>query len=126
MRGLNKLYWLKIDMDNIRKEIDNLPTVSSPQITGMPHGTRISNPTVEYVLRKEFLEEQLAKLEEKYKSEFKRISGVIKQIDDPDIQAIARMRLIDNMEWEDIGAKMYLDRTTCSKRLRKYIKNMDI
>ena len=126
MRGLNKLYYLKIDIENIKEEIKSLPTISSPQITGMPHGTEVSNPLETYLLKKEALIEKLNQKIEKYTDELIRIEGVIDRIDDIEVRAIARMRFIQNMKWEDIGEKMYLERTTCSKKLRKYIDSMDI
>lgn len=126
MRGLNKLYYLKIDIENIKEEINSLPTISSPQLTGMPHGTGISNPTVNYVIKKEELLQKLNQKIERYTEELLRVEAIIDRIDDPETRAIARMRFIQNMRWEDIGAKMHLERTTCSKKLRKYIKSMDI
>jgi hypothetical protein len=126
MRGLNKLYYLKIDIENIKEEIKSLPTINSPQLTGMPHGTGVSNPIETYFLKKEALIEKLNQKIEKYTEELIRIEEVIERIDDPEIRAIARMRFIQNMKWEDIGEKMYLERTTCSKKLRKYIDSMDI
>ena len=126
MRGLNKLYYLKIDIENIKAEIRNLPTISSPQITGMPHGTGVSNPIEKYFLKKEALIEKLNQKIELYTDELVRIEGIIDRIDDPEIKAIARMRFILNMKWEDIGDKVHQERTTCSKKLRKYIKGMDI
>ena len=126
MRGLNKLYYLKVDIENIKEEIRSLPTISSSQITGMPHGTDVRNPLETYYLKKERLIEKLNQKIEKYTDELIRIEGIIDTIDDPEIRAIARMRFIQNMKWEDIGEKMYLERTTCSKKLRKYIDSMDI
>ena len=126
MRGLNKLYYLKIDIENIKEEIRSLPTISSPELTGMPHGTGVSNPIERYFLKKEALMEKLNAKVEKYTEELMRIEGVIERIDDPEVRAIARMRFILNMKWEDIGDKVHLERTTCSKKLRKYINNMDI
>ena len=126
MRGLNKLYYLKIDIENIKEEIKSLPTISSSQLTGMPHGTDVSNPIEAYILKKEALIEKLNTKIEKYTEELIRIEEIIERIDDPEVRAIARMRFIQNMKWEDIGEKMYLERTTVSKKLRKYINNMDI
>jgi hypothetical protein len=126
MRGLNKLYYLNIEIENIREEIRSLPMISSPQITGMPRGSGISEPSAVYLLKKEFLENKLDQVEKKYKAEFERVKGIIDRIDDDEIQAIARYRLIDNMKWEDIGEKVHLERTTCAKKLKKYIKSMDI
>ena len=126
MRGLNKLYYLKIDIENIKKEIESLPTISASQLTGMPHGTDVGNPVEKYFLKKEALIGKLNQKIERYTDELIRIEGIIDTIDDPEIRAIARMRFIQNMKWEDIGDKMYLERTTCSKKLRKYIDSMDI
>lgn len=126
MMGLNKLYYLKIDIENIKAEIRSLPTISSPEITGMPHGTGISNPVLSYVLKKEALTEKLNQKIEKYAYELARIEGIIERIDDIEVRTIARMRFILCMKWEDIGEKIHLERTTCSKKLRKYIEKMDL
>ena len=126
MRGLNKLYYLKIDIENIKEEIKSLPTISSSQLTGMPHGTDVSNPIEAYILKKEALIEKLNSKIEKYTEELIRIEGVIERIDDPEVRAIARMRFVQCMKWEDIGDKIHLDRTNCARKLKKYIKNMDI
>ena len=126
MRGLNKLYYLKIDIENIQKEIDSLPTISSPQLTGMPHGSGVSNPIVSYVIKKEELTERLNQKIARYTEELVRIETIIDGIEDAEVRAIARMRFVQCMKWEDIGDRVHLERTTCAKKLKKYIKSMDI
>lgn len=126
MKGLNKLYYIKIEIENIKNEIKSLPIISSPQYTGMPHGTGVSNPIESYYLKKEKLLEKLNNKIEKYTEELIRIEDIIDRIDDIEIRTIARMRFILNMRWEDIGEELHLERTTCSKKLRKYINSMDI
>ena len=126
MRGLNKLYYLKLDIENIKEEIRNIPTISSPQITGMPHGTDVSNPIEKYFLKKEALIEKLNLKIEKYTEELIRIEEIIDTIDDEEVRTIARMRFVQCLKWEEIGEKIHLERTTCSKKLRKYIDSMDI
>ena len=126
MRGLNKLYYLKIDIENIKKEIDNIPTMSSSQLTGMPHGSGVSNPVLSYVLKKEELTEKLNQKIAKYTEELVRIEGIIDGIDDEEVRAIARMRFVLCLKWEEIGERVHLERTTCAKKLKKYINNMDI
>ena len=126
MRGLNKLYYLKIDIENIKEEIKSIPTISSPQLTGMPHGTGVSNPIESYFLKKEKLIEKLNLKKEKYTEELLRIEDIIDRIDDEEIRAIARMRFVQCLTWEEIGERVHLERTTCSKKLRKYIESMEI
>lgn len=126
MRGLNKLYYLKIDIENIKEEIKGLPTINSPSLSDMPHGTDISNPIETYFLKKEKLIEKLNQKIEKYTEELIRIENIIDTIEDIEVKTIARMRFIHFMKWEDIGNKIHLDRTNCARKLKKYIKNMDI
>lgn len=126
MRGLNKLYYLKIDIENIKEEIRSLPTITSPLLSDMPHGTDIGNPIEQYFLKKEKLIEKLNQKIDKYTEELIRIENIIDTIDDIEIRTIARMRFIQNMKWEEIGEQMNYERTTCSKKLRKYIDSMDI
>lgn len=126
MRGLNKLYYLKIDIENIKDEIKSLPIISSPQTNGMPHGSGVSKTVEMYLLKKEALIEKLNQKIEKYTSELVRIEDIIDKIEDIELRAIARMRYIQNMKWEDIGEKVHLERTTCAKKLKKCIESMDI
>ena len=126
MRGLNKLYYLKIDIENIQKEIDSFPTISSPQLTGMPHGSGVSNPIVSYVIKKEELTEKLNQKKARYMDELERIENIIDKIEDVEVRAIARMRFVQCLKWEEIGEKVHLERTTCAKKLKKYINTMDL
>lgn len=125
MRGLNKLYYIKLDIENIKKEIESIPTISSPQLTGMPHGSGISNPVVSYVIKKEELVERLNQKIARYTEELARIENIIDRIDDIEVRAIARMRFVLCLNWEEIGERVHLDRTNCARKLKKYIKNMD-
>lgn len=125
MRGLNKLYYLKLDIENIKKEIESIPTISSPQLTGMPHGSGISNPVVSYVIKKEELVERLNQKIARYTEELARIENIIDRIDDIEVRTIARMRFVLCLNWEEIGERVHLDRTNCARKLKKYIKNMD-
>lgn len=126
MRGLNKLYYLKIDIENIQEEIRNIPTISSPQLSGMPHGSGVSNPIVSYVIKKEELTDRLNQKIARYTEELVRIENIIDRIDDPEVRAIARMRFVQCLKWEEIGERVHLERTTCAKKLKRYIKSMDI
>ena len=126
MRGLNRLYYIKIEIENLKEEIKNLPTISSTDLSGMPHGTNVNNPIEKYLLKKEALIEKLNIKIAQYTEELIRIEGIIDSIEDEEVKVIARMRFIQCMKWEDIGDKIHLERTTCSKKLRKYLKTVNI
>lgn len=124
MRGLNKLYYIKKEIEEIKWEIKNLPEISAGQITGMPHSTQVSDPIFNLMLKKDRLVEKLNKKIERYMDELIRIEDIIEQIDDSEIRLMARMRFIKCMKWEDIGEQVHLDRTVCSRKVRKYLDNM--
>lgn len=126
LNKLNKLYYIKLDIESIKEEIMSLPIINSQQITGLPHGSGGGSPIESYCLRKEKLLEKLNQRIERYSEELVKIEDIIDRIDDIEVKAIARMRFILNMRWEDIGEKVHLERTTCSKKLRKHLESMDI
>ena len=121
MKGLNKLYYLKLEIENLKEEIKGLAEISSTELTGMPHGTGVSNPTEQYFLKKEKLLERLNKKLGRYIDERETIENKIEKIDDAEVRVIARLRFIDNLIWEEIGKKMNLDRSVCYRKLNKYL-----
>lgn len=121
MKGLNKLYYLKLEIDNLKEEIKGLAEISSTEITGMPHGSGTSNPTEQYFLKKEKLLERLNYKLEKYIDERENIENRLENIEDAEVRMIARYRFIDNLKWEDIGKKMFRDRSVCYRKLNKYL-----
>lgn len=124
MRGLNKLYYLKKEIEEIRWEIENLPEINASQISGMPHTGQVSDPIFNLILKKDKLVDRLNKKIERYMDELIRIEDIIEQIDNEEIRLMARMRFIKCMKWEDIGERLHLDRTVCSRKVKKYIDKM--
>lgn len=125
MNKLNKLYFLKIEIKEIKEEIDNLSEISSPSLSGMPHSKKKSDPTQQFLMKKQKLIEKLNKKLERYIEELTRIENFIDDIDDPEIRTIARLRFIENFTWEDIGKKMHQDRSVCYRKIKKYIGGID-
>ena len=122
MKGLNKLYFLKIEIDELKEEINNLSELTSSDMDGMPHNNSISDPTSQYFLKKQKLVEKLNRKLEKYIDELTRIENIIDGIEDAEIRLIARYRFIDNLKWEQIGWKLHLDRSVCYKKIKKYFE----
>jgi hypothetical protein len=125
MKGLNKLYFLKIEIDELKKEIENLSIISSSEMTGMPHSSGISNPTEQYLLKKQKLMDRLQIKLNKYIDELDRIEKFIDGIDEPEVRLIARKRFIQNKKWEEIGREISLDRSVCYRKLNKYLKEVN-
>lgn len=121
MKGLNKLFYLKLEIENIKEEINCLAEISSTEISDMPKGNGCSNPTEQYFFKKEKLLERLNYKLEKYIEERENIENKIETIEDAEVRLIARYRFINNYIWEDIGRKMSMDRSVCYRKLKKYL-----
>lgn len=120
MKTLNKLYFLKIEINELKDEIENLTELSASAVSGMPHSSSLSNPTENYLFKKQKLIEKLNKKLDRYFDELIRIENIIDDIDDPETRIIARMRYVENLKWADIGKKVNMDRSVCSRKLKKY------
>lgn len=126
MRGMNKVYYLKLEIKDLQEEIKAIPCISAMNYSGMPHSTGVSDPTFNLTLKREKLIEKLYIKIDKLIDEIERIENIIEEIDDIEIRTIARMRFIKNMKWEEIGKEMHLDRTVCSKKVRKHLANIGL
>ena len=125
MKGLNKLYYIKKDIEELKEEIKNIPEISGLNMSGMPHTNNISDPVYNLMQKREKLITKLYKKIEKYYDELIRIEGILDEVEDIEIKTMARMRFINNMKWEEIGDKLNYDRTTCSKKVREYFEAID-
>ena len=122
MKRLNKLYWLKKEIEQIEMQIKELTVLSAMAMNGMPSGNSVSSPVEKFYNRLEKLRNKLqAKLNE-YITEKDRIEEYIENIEDPEIRVIARLRFIDNEDYQTIGNEMFMDRTTVYKKLKKYFE----
>ena len=100
---LNKAYYIRLEIDSIKKQIESLDEFD--------------------VEKKVKLINKLKKYQSKYIDQLDNINQFIESIEDDETRLIARYRLIDNLKWEEIGAIMYKDRTSCYRKLQKVIEN---
>ena len=122
MKRLNKLFWLKKEIEQIEMQIKELTVLSAMAMNGMPSGNTVSSPVEKFYDRLDKLRKKLqAKLNE-YVAEKDRIEEYIENIEDPEVRVIARLRFVDNEDFQTIGNEMYMDRTTAYRKLKKYIE----
>lgn len=125
-KELNAIRYLDIQISRLKRRIAELPrdTVGGGfDITGI-RGSLPGDPTGRLALKRIALLEQLNKaLEEKIDAEIK-IRAFIDRIEDEEIKTIVEMRCLYQMDWEEIGNELYVDRTTVSKKFRSYIKKI--
>ena len=122
MKRLNKLFWLKKEIEQIEMQIKELTILSAMAMSGMPSGNTVSSPVEKFYDRLDKLRTKLqAKLEE-YITEKEYLEDYIENIEDAEIRVIARKRFIDNKDFQTIGNEMYMDRTTAYRKLKNYFE----
>lgn len=122
MKRLNKLFWLKKEIEQIEMQIKELTILSAMAMSGMPSGNSVSSPVEKFYDRLDKLRTKLqAKLEE-YITEKEYLEDYIENIEDAEIRVIARKRFIDNKDFQTIGNEMYMDRTTAYRKLKNYFE----
>lgn len=99
---LNKAYYLKKEIEVIRKEIEEIEHLN--------------------IHSKQALLDNLNNKLERYCNELIEIDDYIDTIKDKDVRLIARLRYIDNKTWEEIGDMLFLDRTACYRKMKSYFK----
>ena len=123
MKNLNKVYWLKKEIEQITDQIKELTFYQGASISGAPSGSHSNTSPIErYVIKKERLMEKLQRKFDELVTEVQRIEEYIESIDDAEIRVIARKRFIENKDWQVIGDEMYMDRTTVSRKMKKYLE----
>ena len=123
MKNLNKVYWLKKEIEQITDQIKELSVYQGASFTGAPGGSNNNTSPIErYVMKKERLMEKLQKKTDELVTEVMRIEVFIESIEDAELRVIARKRFLENKDWQVIGDEMYMDRTTVSRKMKKYLE----
>lgn len=124
-KELNQLHYINKEIEVLKKQLDELKSRSllkSQEITGMPHGSSTSDKTAQIAVAIREIEELYEiKLRELYLVRG-RIERYINTLEDSELRLIVRLRCINNMFWEDIGAEMGMDRRTASRKYYKFIR----
>ena len=126
IRDLNKLYYIKKNIKALEEELEELNNLGSAPLSDIPKSNgKVSNPTELFVIRKNRILEKLTKNYVKYLTEHEKINSFIDSIENEEIKLIARLRFINHKDWEAIGQEIHADRTTPSKKIRKYLEMLN-
>lgn len=125
MKNLNKLYWIKKEIEQIEEQLKELTVLSAVSFSGMPSGNTVSSPVEKFNERLDNLKRKLAIKHAESLEETERLERYIETIEDVEIRVLARARFIECKSWQKIGDENYMDRTTAYKKLNKYIKGRD-
>ena len=124
-KQLNKLYYIRIRIKNLKKRIAELEKsagLSGVNLSGMPHGTDVSNPTEALQIKKEELHEELIRILNKEIEEEQKIQRYIESVEDEEVKLIMELRFIQHLKWHEMIPILHYDRTSPAKKMRKYLE----
>ena len=122
MNNLNKLYWLKKDVEKIENQIKELTILSAFEMSGMPSSNSTSSPVEKFYNRLDKLRAKLEQAKEKVVKEIERLESCLEDIEDAEIRVLARARFLECKSFEVIGEENHMDRRTVSRKLEKYFQ----
>ena len=125
---INSIYYINKEIEHIQKELYDLKTKNfykSNILTGMPKGNSERDIFSDYVEDIKTLEDMLHYNLKKLRIERKKMEEFLFSIEDVELRLIVRLRVVNNMKWEEIGAELGMERTTVSKKFYRFFSEKD-
>ena len=122
---INGTYYINKEIARIQDELYNLKNKNfykGNTITGMPKGRSENDIFSDYAEDIRTLESMLQYSLKKLQLERKRVEEFLNTIKDPEMRLIIRLRAVNNMNWEEIGAELGMDRRTASRKFYNFFK----
>ena len=124
----SKIFYINQEIKNIQIEMASLQQkrryFKPVLLSDMPKGSSSKNDELEEMLDEE------KKLDDMYnyslrslQYELRKFNTFLDTVEDPEIRSIIRMRCVNNMKWDQIGAEIGMDRRTASRKFYGFFKN---
>lgn len=120
-KDLSRYYYLKKEVEDLENRIkefgDGVKSIPVKEVSvSSSHKNKsIQETKVELVSR--YTEKRIEALEE-----YLAIERYIEEVEDVEIRNIMRYRYLDLMKWEEIGERVFQDRSSVAKKMRRYLK----
>lgn len=120
-KELSRYYNLKREVQDLEDRIKEFGSgvksvpIKEVQVSSSHSTKSIQETKVELVSR--YTEKRIEALEQ-----YLAIERYVEEIEDVEIRNLMRYRFLDLMKWEEIAEKVFQDRTTISKKVRRYLK----
>lgn len=123
-RELSKYYHLSVEIKDLEERIQMIAnqSIGASKLTGMPHGTTVSNPVEKNAVLLISLKEKLEKRKEKAMKELIKIEDYLTTIDDVEIRLIFNKRYIELKKWGVIAREMYMSERNVYRKHSDYLK----
>ena len=122
-KELSKYYYLTIEIKDIEERITKFDI--SNGVGSKDFDNEISGKGKKETIQEKYMELKSLYIEKRIDAleEYIKIEKYISDVEDPEIRLIMRLRFLDLKDWDKIGAKLKYDRTSVSKKVRRYIES---
>lgn len=119
-KELGRYFWLKKEVKHLENELeefgDGVSATSFEEKIGSS-GINTSIQEKRAILIEKLINARLTALEE-----YIKIETYINKVEDTEIRSIMVLRFQELKNWEQIGDELHMERTTVSKKLRRYLR----
>ena len=124
-RDLSRYYHLSMEIKDLEEQIKELSNslVGSPILTGMPHGSGISNPVEQKATLLINLKNKLETRKNKSISERIKIEIYIASIEKSEIRLIFTKRYIQFKQWDEIADEMNMSISSVFRKHKEQLEN---
>lgn len=121
----NQIYYINKELEKLYKELADLKQQSFLKpitISDMPHGGAPKDLFIEYTNSVLETEDMIRYSILKLQRERKKFELFLDAVQDSELRLILRLRCIKNMNWQEIGDEIGMDRRTASRKFYNYFK----
>ena len=124
-KEVTELYYIEKEIIQIQTDIKNLKEKNfykKPSLSEWIKGSGGYNQVLLYLEQEEELNQELLYQLIRLQKKRKEIEQFLESVVDAEDRLILRLRIINQMTWQEIANELNLDRTTVSKRFYNFFK----
>lgn len=122
---LNQIYYINKEIESLYRELTELKEqslIKSATVSDMPKGGERKDLLVEHTNDVLEIENMIRYSLAKLKRTRRKVEKFLDTVEDSETRLIIRLRCINNMTWDEIGAEMGMNRRTASRKFYGYLK----
>ena len=119
-KELSRYYWLKKEVKHLENQLEEFGDGVSA--TSFEEKIGSSGISISIQEKRQRIIEKLTNARLSALEEYIKIETYINKVEDVEIKAIMVLRFQELKNWDEIGKELHMERTTASKKLRRYLQ----
>lgn len=118
-KELGRYFWLKKEVKHLENQLEEFGDGVSA--TSFEEKIGSSGISISIQEKRQRIIEKLTNARLSALEEYIKIETYINKVEDVEIKAIMVLRFQELKNWDEIGKELHMERTTASKKLRRYL-----